>query len=103
MNPAVLKKVNDIVDKEIKYLSSFYTYDISDYKDQELLHSRSMLVFMDPEAKPAVKQTGKLSFMQYDDLSSRIISLMAGIELLATGLNLHTFNIDDFIEVSEFK
>ena len=97
MNPAVLKKVNGIVDKEIKYLSSFYTYDINDYKDQELLHSRSMLVFMDPEAKPAVKQAGKPSFMQYDDLSSRIISLMAGIELLATGLNLHTFNVDDFI------
>ena len=51
MNPAVLKEVNAIIDREIKYLLKFYTYNIEDFKDCQLLHANSMLVFKDPEIK----------------------------------------------------
>ena len=92
MNP-VLEEVNDIIDEEIKYLSSFYTYNIKDFRDPKLLHARSMLVFMDPILRDSP------SDKQPDNFFSRLINLMAGIELLATGLNLHTFNIYDLAEM----
>ncbi len=88
----MLEKVNDIIDEEIKYLSSFYTYDIKDFKDPGLLHARSMLVFFYP---------GEKSTTKFGNFIMRVINLMAGIELLATGLNLHKFNIYDFTEVTE--
>jgi hypothetical protein len=109
LKPAVLKKVNDIIGNEIKYLSKFYAYNIEDFKDCQLLHANSMLVFKDPESKLPDKPSDKPSDRSHIKTSNkptgippgnfmkRIISLMAGIELLSIGLNLHTFNVDDFI------
>ncbi|MBM3714074.1 MAG: hypothetical protein FJW56_11695 [Actinobacteria bacterium] len=85
MNPALnLKSVKEIVQKEIKYLSNLYPYNLKRFLDSKLLHASSILTFITPESK------------LHDSFSDKLVNLMAGIEILAIGANLHSFNIDDF-------
>ena len=79
-----LKSVKEIIKKEIKYLLQFYPYNIKRFIDTKLLHASSILTFIDNKSKIESK------------FLNRIINLMAGIELLAVGVNLHSFNPEDF-------
>ncbi len=83
MNPS-LRQVRDIVLKEIKYLSKFYPYNIKRFSDPTLLHSTCMTVFL-----KSIKGCAP-GFLK------GVVNLLAGIELLATGVNLHSFNVKDF-------
>jgi len=85
LNPALyLKNVKDIVQKEIKYLSNLYPYNLKRFIDTKLLHASSVLTFITPGSE-----------LHYSFLD-KLVNLMAGIEILAIGVNLHSFNIDDF-------
>ena len=84
MNP-VVKSAKEIVLKEIKYLSGFYPHNLKRYLSPAMIYASSIVAFMDP-----------ISEFPHD-FQKRLINLFAGIELLAAGVNLHSFNIEDFV------
>jgi hypothetical protein len=88
LNPAV-KQVSHILQQELKYLSGLYQYDLKKFFDPRLLHCSNVFAFLEDAAlleKP---------FME------RLVNLVAGIELLSVGTNLHNFNTGDFIKLAE--
>lgn|GEM_PF-1349143 len=88
MNPAV-RQVSYILQQELKYLSGLYHYDLKKFFDPRLLHCANIFAFLEDAAlleKP---------FME------RLVNLVAGIELLSVGTNLHNFNTGDFIKLAE--
>jgi hypothetical protein len=88
LNPA-LKQVGFILQQELKYLSGLYPYDLKKFFNPRLLHYANIFAFLKDE-----QQLPK-PFME------RLINLVAGIELLSIGTNLHNFNIGDFIKLAE--
>ena len=88
MNPAV-KQVSYILQQELKYLSGLYPYDLKKFFDPRLLHCANIFAFL-KDASQLAKP-----FME------RLVNLVAGIELLSVGTNLHNFNIGDFIKLAE--
>jgi hypothetical protein len=88
LNPAV-KQVSHILQQELKYLSGLYHYDLKKFFNPRLLHCANIFAFLEDDSlleKP---------FME------RLVNLVAGIELLSVGTNLHNFNIGDFIKLAE--
>ncbi|MBM3705167.1 MAG: hypothetical protein FJW66_01440, partial [Actinobacteria bacterium] len=90
MNPAI-KNAREIIREEIKYLSGFYPYNIAEFVDPALLYASSMLVFRNPS----------ISYSR--EFLKRVVSLAAGIELLATGTSLHNFNMEDLTGIQEIN
>ena len=88
MNPAA-KQVSYILQQELKYLSGLYHYDLKKFFDPRLLHCANIFAFLEDSS-----QLGK-PFME------KLVNLVAGIELLSVGTNLHNFNIGDFIKLAE--
>jgi hypothetical protein len=80
-----LPHVKDIVLEEINNLSKFFPYNIKKFFDKRLIYSLNILTFIKPNLKLS------------DDFVKKLVKLIAGIELLAVGVNLHSFNVDDFI------
>jgi len=80
----ILNNVRKIIDREIAYFSRQYPYNLRKFMDLRLLHSESISAFLNTSGKNTGGSEKKLA------------SLMAGIELLGMGLNLHSFNIEDF-------
>jgi hypothetical protein len=88
LNPAA-KQVSHILQQELKYLSGLYHYDLKRFFDPRLLHCSNIFAFLKDAAlleKP---------FME------KLVNLVAGIELLSVGTNLHNFNTGDFIKLAE--
>jgi len=90
LNPAI-KNAREIIREEIKYLSGFYPYNIAEFVDPALLYASSMLVFRNPS----------ISYSR--EFLKRVVSLAAGIELLATGTSLHNFNMEDLTGIQEIN
>jgi hypothetical protein len=88
MSPEVLQ-AKKIILQELKYLSRFYPYNIKKFFDLRMLHAANITVFLDNNAQLP------------ENFSYKLTNLIAGIELLATGVNLHSFNADDFVMLAE--
>ncbi len=88
MNPELLQ-VRSLILKELKYLSGLYPYNIKKFFDPRMLNAANIFTFLGRDANLS------------DDYKSRLINLIAGIELLSTGVNLHSFNTDDFVMLAE--
>ena len=82
---AILPHVKDIVLEEINNLSKFFPYNIKKFFDKRLIYSLNILTFIKPNLKLS------------DDFVKKLVKLIAGIELLALGVNLHSFDVDDFV------
>jgi hypothetical protein len=82
---AILPHVKDIVLEEINNLSKFFPYNIKKFFDKRLIYSSNILTFIKPNLKLS------------DDFVKKLVKLIAGIELLALGVNLHSFDVDDFV------
>jgi len=88
LNPELLQ-VRSLILKELKYLSGLYPYNIKKFFDPRMLNAANIFTFLGRDANLS------------DDYKSRLINLIAGIELLSTGVNLHSFNTDDFVMLAE--
>jgi hypothetical protein len=82
-------QVRSLILKELKYLSGLYPYNIKKFFDPRMLNAANIFTFLGRDASLS------------DDYKSRLINLIAGIELLSTGVNLHSFNTDDFVMLAE--
>lgn len=85
----VKKKVRELVAKEIKYISNLFPYNIKKFFNPSLIYSQNVLTFLNNYYPAAsVFSPGFLY---------RLTNLLVGIELIATGVNLHSFNAKDFM------
>jgi len=88
MSPEILQ-AKKIILQELKYLSRLYPYNIKKFFDLRMLHAANIKVFLDNNAQLP------------ENFSYKLTNLIAGIELLATGVSLHSFNTDDFVMLAE--
>ncbi len=97
MNTAT-KQVKEIVTKEIKYVSKLYPYSIKKFFNPELIYSHNILAFIDYNSASFSN-----SYFYSKTFHHKFIYLMAGIELLAVGVSLHSFNINDLMDLADNK
>jgi len=83
------KTVRELVAKEIKYISNLFPYNIKKFFDPGLIYSQNVLTFLNNDY-PA-------SSVFSPDFLYKLTNLLAGIELTAIGVNLHSFNTKDFM------
>jgi uncharacterized protein YlbG (UPF0298 family) len=83
LNP-VPRQVKAIVNEELNTLVKLYPYNIRSFSDPVMLHASSMFLFHD----------GNSSLDE--SFYSKLLNLMAGMEILALGVRMHSFNPDDF-------
>jgi hypothetical protein len=92
------KQVKEIVTKEIKYVSKLYPYSIKKFFNPELIYSHNILAFIDYNSASFSN-----SYFYSKTFHHKFIYLMAGIELLAVGVSLHSFNINDLMDLADNK
>jgi len=86
----IKEHVKQILEKEIKFVSTLFPHNIKKHYNPQLLHSRNLLSFINPYDKK--------SPIQSNNFRKRLTNLLAGIEILATGTSLHNFSVDNFIK-----
>jgi hypothetical protein len=85
----VKNKVKELVAKEIKYISNLFPYNIKKFFNPSLIYSQNILTFLNNDY-PAASVFSP-------DFLYKVANLLAGIELTAIGVNLHSFNAKDFM------
>ena len=85
----VKNKVKELVAKEIKYISNLFPYNIKKFFNPSLIYSQNVLAFLNND-HPAASVFSP-------DFLYKLTNLLAGIELTAVGVNLHSFNTKDFM------
>ena len=85
----VKNKVKELVAKEIKYISNLFPYNVKKFFNPNLIYSQNVLTFLNNDY-PAASVFSP-------DFLYRLTNLLAGIELTAIGVNLHSFNAKDFM------
>ncbi len=85
----VKNKVRELVVKEIKYISNLFPYNIKKFFNPNLIYSQNVLTFLNNDY-PAASVFSP-------DFLYKLTNLLAGIELTAIGVNLHSFNTKDFM------
>ena len=85
----VKNKVKELVAKEIKYISNLFPYNIKKFFNPSLIYSQNVLTFLNNDY-PAASVFSP-------DFLYKLTNLLAGIELTAIGVNLHSFNTKDFM------
>lgn len=101
-----IEKVNRLINKEIKYISRSYSYNIKIFFDHSLLYSKGILVFINFsfDKLPSFNNTIKGNIRNNNHNNSnnseifidKLINLMTGIEILGLGINFHNFSVDFF-------
>jgi len=85
----VKNKVKELVVKEIKYISNLFPHNIKRFFNPNLIYSQNVLTFLNND-HPAASVFSS-------DFLYKLTNLLAGIELTAIGVNLHSFNAKDFM------
>ena len=85
----VKNKVKELVVKEIKYISNLFPHNIKKFFNPSLIYSQNALTFLN-KGSPAASVFSP-------DFLYKLTNLLAGIELTAIGVNLHSFNTKDFM------
>lgn len=85
----VKNKVKELVVKEIKYISNLFPYNVKKFFNPSLIYSQSILTFLNSHYPTASVFS--------PDFLYKLTNLLAGIELIAAGVNLHSFNAKDFM------
>ncbi|MDD3519606.1 MAG: hypothetical protein PHU65_00025 [Actinomycetota bacterium] len=93
----IISEVNKIISKEIKFLNSYYNYDLKRFCCPDLFYSPAFLAFFNIEEIQDFKigESHKVNnhihekenIVLFD--TYKIINLVAGIELLVIGLKIH--------------
>lgn len=92
-------KVDSVLRKEIKYISGFFTYNIKNFYNPNLIYTKSTLSFLDNNSEYDKFNAIFLS----KSFLNKIINLLAGIELLAIGTYFHNFSIKAAEDKKKFK
>ncbi|MBE3089586.1 MAG: hypothetical protein IMZ45_00915 [Actinobacteria bacterium] len=82
-------KVKELVVKEIKYISNLFPYNVKKFFNPNLIYSQNILTFLNNDY-PAASVFSP-------DFLYKLTNLLAGFELTAIGVNLHSFNAKDFM------
>ncbi|MCL4418285.1 MAG: hypothetical protein M1365_16645 [Actinobacteria bacterium] len=85
----VEKKVRELVVKEVKYISNLFPYNFKKFLNPSLIHSQNVMSFINNDS-PAASVFSS-------DFLYKLTNLLAGIELTAIGINMHSFNANDFM------
>jgi len=85
----VKNKVKELVAKEIKHISNLFPYNIKKFFNPGLIYSQNVLTFLNNDYPAASVFSA--------DFLYKLTNLLAGIELTAIGVNLHSFNTKDFM------
>ena len=85
----VKNKVKELVVKEIKYISNLFPYNVKKFFNPSLIYSQNVLTFLNNDYPDASVFS--------PDFLYKLTNLLAGIELTAIGVNLHSFNAKDFM------
>ena len=85
----VKNKVKELVVKEIKYISNLFPYNVKKFFNPNLIYSQNILTFLNSDY-PAASVFSP-------DFLYKLTNLLAGFELTAIGVNLHSFNAKDFM------
>jgi len=85
----VKNKVKELVVKEIKYISNLFPYNVKKFFNPNLVYSQNILTFLN-SSYPA-------DSVFSPDFLYRLTNLLTGIEMIATGVNLHSFNAKDLM------
>jgi len=78
---ALKRQAERLLKKEIRYISSFFPYDIKRFHHEDLIYMQAVLL-----ADPFSGRDGS------GDLAFRLVSLIIGLELLSIGTVFHDFN-----------
>ncbi len=78
---ALKRQTERLLKREIRYISSFFPYDIKRFHQEDLIYMQAVLL-ADPFSG---RKTG-------GDLASRLVNLITGLELLSIGTVFHDFN-----------
>ena len=81
----VKNQVRKIICKELEYISGFFSYNIRNFYNAGLVYSQGVLLLSDSK-KTYVPMSPP--FME------KLVNLLAGIELLAIGVDFHNFKTD---------
>jgi len=82
INRAALKRRTErLLKREIRYISSFFPYDIKRFHHEDLIYMQAVLLADSFSGRDAG-----------GGLSSRLVSLITGLELLSIGTVFHDFN-----------
>lgn len=80
---ALKRQTERLLKREIRYISSFFSYDIQRFYNEDLIYLQAVLL------------TGPFSGRKTgSDLTSRLVNLITGLELLSMGNAFHDFNRD---------
>jgi len=85
----VKNKVKELVVEEIKHISNLFPYNIKKFFNPGLIYSQNVLTFLNNDYPAASVFSA--------DFLYKLTNLLAGIELTAIGVNLHSFNTKDFM------
>jgi hypothetical protein len=85
----VKNKVRELVVKEIKYISNLFPYNIKSFFNPDLIYSQNILAFLNNDYP--------FSSVFSHDFLYKLTNLLAGIELTAIGVELHSFNTKDLM------
>ena len=85
----VKNKVKELVVEEIKHISNLFPYNIKKFFNPSLIYSQNVLTFLNNDYPAASVFSA--------DFLYKLTNLLAGIELTAIGVNLHSFNTKDFM------
>jgi len=101
-----IEKVNQLINKEIKYISRFSSYNIKNFFDHSLLYSKGILVFINfsfdklssfnNTIKGTIRNNNHNNSNNSEIFIDKLINLMTGIEILGLGINFHNFSVDFF-------
>ena len=101
-----IEKVNRLINKEIKYISRSYSYNIKFFFDHSLLYSKGILVFINfsfdklssfnNTIKGNIRNNNHNNSNNSEIFIDKLINLMTGIEILGLGINFHNFSVDFF-------
>lgn len=98
---AIKRQVEKTIKQEIKYVSSFFPYNIEKSHNRSLLYFQSIFLaedlaencFSKDEKEPATKNGGSAAVKDPGRFgaSTKLINLIVGLELLSIGIAFHDF------------
>jgi len=84
---AIRKQVEKTVGREIKYISSFFPYDIKKFHNRSLLYFQSIFLMEDYQENHEIKDIGPGQRQS----AKKVMNLIVGLELLSIGTSFHDF------------
>ena len=95
----IIEEAKKIIYEELAFLNGHYDYDLAKYFNCELIYGSCFLAFFNFEEAEQISGPQTLCLNNYSDSKKnknlvrvdirRIVNLIAGVELLGIGINIH--------------